>query len=468
MGNSIVLGAGLAGLNAAWSLLESGAGPVIILEKEPYVGGLAATLDWQGCRLDIGPHRIFTEISQVQKELDDLVGDEVITVQRQSHLYLGGRFLAYPPRMLQIALALGPTKLARWGFSYVWNHLAQARAVSSDEESDETFLSRRFGKALYEDFFRPFERKVWGRDPSQLSSDVAKTRVASRSLWAAVRGTTEKKGRPGTLKQFPYPPLGIGRIAERLAEKLLGRGAKILTGFVPICIQGSSDGITQLTCRGIDSNDSHTFEVDFLVTTIPLADFFAVLQTTGKETASGAAQKLHHVYSRIVYLLIDADRVRQDTWMYFPEPDLVFSRICEVKNYSEQAVPEGKTVLCVEVPRRPENFSEKALVESVIGDVCRIGMVRRESIQDTYCIQVPYAYPLYEPGYRRSLQIALDFLGSLGNAITTGRQGFFAYNNLDHSLHIGRLAAEHLLKGPEGVRAFYADRDKLCEYQIVD
>ena len=154
--------------------------------------------------------------------------------------------------------------------------------------------------------------------------------------------------------------------------------------------------------------------------------------------------------------------------MYFPEPNLVFGRVCEVRNYSPFAVPKGKTVLCAEVASPPERVSRHDLVARVEDDMVRVGLFQSHEVENILCVDLPYAYPLYELGYQAHLRRVLEFLSPMGQLVTTGRQGLFAYNNLDHSLDIGRRAAEALLRGPDAVRAFYDQRDKLCEYQIVD
>ncbi|HNT34459.1 MAG TPA: FAD-dependent oxidoreductase, partial [bacterium] len=283
MDTFVVLGAGLAGLNAALHLSESTDKRVIVLEREPRVGGLAASLEWKGARLDLGPHRIFTEIPEIRQLINDLVGDELIQVKRSSHMYLNNRFLAYPPRIGQMALALGPSKMIRWGLSYLAGQIPQIRRTPTDE-TYETFLCRQFGSALYQDFFLPFARKVWGTSPSKLSSDIVKTRVASKSLLHALLGKTDKKGRPSTLREFPYPKLGIGRIAERLKERLEARGVRIILESEPTLIKMSSKGEVLLAFQDRRSDQMVTAELKGVVSTIPLVELIEILRAPGWET----------------------------------------------------------------------------------------------------------------------------------------------------------------------------------------
>lgn len=463
----IVLGAGVAGLNAALHLSESTGRRVLVLEKEPRVGGLAASLDWKGARLDLGPHRIYTEIPGIRELINDLVGDELIQVQRSSHMYLNRRFLAYPPRISQMALALGPSKLLRWGTSYLASQIFGAKSLSN-AETYETFLRQQFGSALYQDFFLPFARKVWGKMPSELSSDIVKTRVASKSLLHALLGKTEKKGRPGTLREFPYPKKGIGTIAERLSARLQARGVHIVLEAEPTLIKMSSKGSVLVAFQDRRSDQMVTADVQGVVSTVPLMELISILRVPGQAEAAATVRNLRHVSMMLVYFLLDKERVRHDTWMYFPEPDIIFGRACEVRNYSPFAVPEGKTVLCAEVASPPETVSRADLVARVEKDMMRIGLFQSSEVESILCVDLLYAYPLYELGYQTHLRKVLDFLSPMGQFVTTGRQGLFAYNNLDHSLHIGKLAAEALLNGPDAVREFYQQRDKICEYQIVD
>jgi len=468
MGYNVVLGAGLAGLNAALKLSEISDKPTVVIEKLPYIGGLSATMDWSGARIDFGPHRIYTEMPEVREQIEGLVGNELISVPRTSHMYLKNRFLAYPPQMMQMGLKLGPFTALKWGTSYLASKVFSS-SPGDEEESYESFLCRHFGRSLYKDFFHPYALKVWQKEPAELSADIVKTRVASRSLLSSVFGKTEKEDRPASVREFPYPSGGIGRIPEVLAERLKQKGIRIYTNTEPVKISLHGQRISSLVYSDVTTNRQDAFQVERIVSTIPLIDLLRLFPVTEKATALESAARLQHVRIRIVYLMLSREKVRDDTWLYFPESECPFSRIYEVRNFSPDAVPPGKTVLCVEVPvPQDDRYPNVEMMEEVVDGLSKIGLATMKDVEDVFYADLPHAYPLYDLGYRERVENVLVFLSAYENLISTGRQGLFAYNNLDHSMRIGTMAAEAVNKGAWSVRAFYAERDELCNYQIVD
>lgn len=458
---NIVFGGGLAGLNAALFLAETTPEPVIILEKEPYVGGLSATIHWKGTRLDFGPHRIFTQIPGVQEQIEDLLEPELIQVKRLSHMYLGGRFIDYPPKVLQMMMALGPMKLFGWGMGLLRQKI-RSKHPRNKKENYEQYIIGQFGRGLYRDFFLPYTKKVWGAEPSTLSSDIVKTRVASKSVFSTIINRSRKQ--PTTVKQFPYPKHGIGCLAESLAGRIREKGGEIRLDSEPKSIVISDGAAVRI--HGRDSAKGEDFSIDAarVVSTIPLG---TLLNLLGEP--ENPADTLEYVNLRLVYLMLDVPRVGADTWLYFPEEDVPFSRAYEVGNFSPDCVPEGKSVLCIEVPQTPaEVLPDDELISEVIASLKKIGLIEADQIEDTMVFDVPKAYPLYRVNYGDTIREILTKVGQYHNVVTTGRQGLFAYNNLDHSLFIGKMAAERLLEGPESVRKFYQQRDSLCQYQIVD
>jgi len=181
----VVLGAGVAGLAAAHYLSRRSRQPVIVLERDERVGGLASTLDWEGCRIDLGPHRIYTLLPEIERFILDLLGDEVLRVKRQSSMFLRGRYLRYPVSFGEILKTLGLACAARIGLGYAGSLLGFWKRFSRSEESYAEYISSRFGGYLYRLLFQDYAIKVWQEDPSNLSADMARVRLAAPSLWAS-------------------------------------------------------------------------------------------------------------------------------------------------------------------------------------------------------------------------------------------------------------------------------------------
>jgi protoporphyrinogen oxidase len=208
----VVLGAGVAGLAAAHYLSRSSRQAVIVLEREERVGGLASTLDWEGCRIDLGPHRIYTLLPEIERFILDLLGDEVLRVRRQSSMFLRGRYLRYPVSFGEILKTLGFACAARIGLGYAGSLLSFWKRLSRSEESYADYISSRFGGYLYRLLFQDYAIKVWQEDPSNLSADMARVRLAAPSLWASARKPASPLARA---RSASFSTLGAGLDAFR-------------------------------------------------------------------------------------------------------------------------------------------------------------------------------------------------------------------------------------------------------------
>lgn len=432
----IIIGGGVAGLATGLELRRRG-WPVTILERAGEVGGLARTVVHDGFRFDIGGHRFHSHNPRLLRWLQDLLGDDLLRVPRRSHIYLQGQFIPYPLQFPQALSIFSPLQLGRVLGSYV---VAQARGVLAPQEaaSFEEWVVRRFGRALYEIYFRPYTEKVWGIPCDRLSADWAAQRISLPSLLATVRRALWAGRRPPRtlVSEFYYPRQGFGMIPERMAEEVTRLGGEIITEATVTAVRPTGPSYVVRYERG---GRTESVEGAHVVSTIPLG---ALLAALSGESANGSAKTTPAAFASLDYrdliclfLAVDRPRVSRDHWTYFPQPELVFGRTHEPRNWSAALAPEGMTSLVVEIfSGRGEATWQKAdetLARKAVDQLEALDFLPRGSVVEWRVLRVPNAYPLYRTGYAEELQRVRRRLQRFPRLHLVGRTGAFRYLNSD-------------------------------------
>ncbi|MDK1118598.1 MAG: FAD-dependent oxidoreductase [Anaerolineae bacterium] len=428
----LILGAGIAGLTSGLELIKRDA-DVVIIEKNNYVGGLAQTVIREGFRFDLGGHRFHSNNPEVVGWLKNLLGEELITVNRSSRIYIGGKFVDYP---LQIPGALGIFPMVE-AFQMGVSYLRSVLAVNKGEDrSFEDWVVRRFGTKVYDAFFRTYTEKVWGIPCNELSADWAAMRIGIPNLWETFKHSIlPYKDPPATaISKFYYPINGFGSIPNRIAEEFISGGGKIFTNtrldrFVP-----RADEFVVSVKTGAGENLE--FSVDHVISTIPLP---VLLEAFPLELGSRNILKNNPLdYRSLICVLITARKAQfsPDNWTYFPEKESIFGRTHEPKNWSLQMTPDSKvTSLCAEIftgPNEPTWFkSDDWLTQKTIQRLNEIGWLEKEELINNWVIRIPHAYPIYDLGYRDKVERIRDFLQQWKNLHLLGRTGAFKYMNSD-------------------------------------
>ncbi len=446
----VVLGGGLAGLAFALEATRHGK-TAAVLESEAQVGGLSRTLTFGEYRFDIGGHRFYSHWPEVTDWLLDLMGGDMLEVGRRSHIRLDGHYVDYPIQFPGALTALSPGKMVQVLASYLGATLSPSGR--HQDLSFEDWVVRRFGRALYDIYFRPYTEKVWGVDCGQISSEWASERIQLPSLAAAVKGSLMRRaGGPATLaSRFLYPTLGIGMIPERLAARAVASGRAAIH-LESRALRLGKDGPQgdwhvhydrrgeELEVRGHD-----------LVSTIPLPALWRLLPASDPAPCVLDGE-LKYRGLACVFLATAGPRISDDTWIYFPDPHVGFGRIHEPPNWSAAMAPAGSSSLCVEVFCSQGDGawqrSDGELVEGVTADLEALGLVARKQVRDAWVLRVPAAYPCYLIGYERALQRARNHLAERWPTLhLLGRTGTFQYMNMDAVIRQGIQAAEALAHG---------------------
>ncbi len=463
-----VLGAGPAGLTGAYALALRGR-DVTVFEGDGVVGGLAKTVEFEGYRFDLGGHRFFTKLAPIQRLWEDLLGEELLIRQRLSRIYYDGKYLEYPLRAKDVVARLGVREAALCAASYLAQRLRPPRTAHTFED----WVTARFGRRLYDVFFRSYTEKVWGIAGSEIRAEWAAQRIKNFSLAKALASMLGLR-RPHVttlIEQFHYPRLGPGQMWEALAERLEASGVQIRTQTPCTAVRHSGNRVESVT---VESNgDSNDIPVDAVLSSIPLGDLILILDPPPPADVVAAAGRLRYRQLCLVALVIDQEQPFPDNWIYLHDPGTRAGRVQNFGAWSESMVLPGTTCLGVEYFCFEGDdiweLPEEDAIALATRELAQIGLIDPSSVRDGVKIRVPRAYPMYDSYYREALEIVRPYVNSFENLATCGRNGLHRYNNQDHSMWTAILAAVNLADGTShDVWSVNTEADYLEEGEMVD
>ena len=440
----VIVGAGPAGLTAAYELVKRDLQPVI-LEKADKVGGLARTEAYKDYRFDMGGHRFFTKVQKVQRLWEEMLGDDFLKVARLSRIRYDGRFLDYPLNPFNVLSNLGIVESLLILVSYLD---AQLRP-HAEEQTFEQWVSNRMGKRLFKTFFRSYTEKVWGIPCNQIRADWAAQRIRGLSLIGAVSNALFGTSRAKTLiSEFHYPVLGSGMMWQRFGEVVGSHGGEVHLNTKVIGIRRDGRRIKSILAQR--GEKLVEFSGEHFIFSVPLTELIAQLDPPPPADVVRAARKLNYRDFVIVGLIVDDADLFRDNWIYVHEREVKVARIQNFKNWSAAMVPDtSKTSLGMEYFCNQGDeiwtMADADLVDLAVREAVYMGLASRTNVEDGVVFRQPKAYPVYDSDYRKHLDVIRDFLATLDNLQTVGRNGLHRYNNLDHSMLTGLLAARNVL-----------------------
>jgi protoporphyrinogen oxidase len=442
----VIMGAGLAGLSAGFALSESGR-RVVLLEAAPVVGGLARTVVHDGFRFDLGGHRFFTTNPKIETFVKELMGKELLNVERRSKIYLQNKYFDYPLKPQNAILGLGIVATLKMLSGYC---TAKLRNLSKkiDIVTLEDWVVSQFGRPMFELYFKTYSEKVWGIKCEWISAEWVSQRIKGLSLGSIVKNALFKlkaNNIPTLTDRFLYPQLGIGRIAERLKDVITNNGSSILTNTRVEQIYHSDFRIQGIITR----NGRFRVNGSQYISSIPITTLVQLLYPPAPADILDAASHLRYRDIVVVAVMINRSRITNQSWIYFPEKDIPFARLHEPTNWSKAMAPDGKTLIVVEYfcfqGDKTWNIDNLRLSELTIHYLENLQFIRQNEVIDTVVIKVPDAYPLLEVGYREHYDKLHDYLGRFKNLYLTGRCGMFKYRNIDHVIESGLQVAESII-----------------------
>ena len=445
----IIVGGGPAGLTAGYELMKHGVKSVV-LEKADRVGGISRTETYKGYRFDIGGHRFFTKVEEVQVIWKEILGDDFIQVPRLSRIYYDGKFYDYPLALFKTLRNLGPIRSVLILISYLKAKLKKKLTPWVKAETFEEWVIDCFGERLYRIFFKTYTEKVWGIPCSQIRADWAAQRIQDMSLKRAViNAVFGSQNAKSLIKKFDYPRLGPGMMWERCQELLEVGGSPINLNTEVVKIEREENRITKVIAK--QGEQTLELTADHFINSMPISALVHRLDPAPPDHVLAAARGLKYRDFLIVSLIIKRDTLFPDNWLYIHCPEFRVGRIQNFKNWSPHMVPdEGKTCLgmeyfCSEGDDLWE-MPDTKLIALASQEIIKLDLgVKSGDVEDGCVIRQQKAYPVYDGEYRQHLQVLQDYFERFENLQTVGRNGMHRYNNQDHSMLTALLAAKNIL-----------------------
>lgn len=446
----LILGAGPAGMAAAFELHKANKSFTII-EKNGKVGGLSRTFQYGEYRTDVGPHRFFSQNIYLYDFIQDLLKEHWIKVDRTTRFYINGKFFLYPINIKNALLNVGFYKASRILIDYIYEKIKN-KLIKKNLRSFEDYIVSDFGRTLAELNMLNYTEKIWGLPCSEISPDWSKQRIQGLSLMAVIKKAfTKSEAGPKTLvEQFYYPDTGTELIYDKIEEKIQSQERCVIKkNSYPSRIIHNNGEITEVIVSNMDGSDQ-TYIPEFVISSIPITELIKLLEPKAPENVLQACENLKFRSHVSLFITINKPSIFPDQWIYLPDKEIPFGRIMEPKNFSKKMSPPDKTSLLLEFfcweNDKIWNASKEDLLELSSGWLEKVGFVKREDIISSFLHKEKYAYPVYDLDYKEHLDTIKKYLNKIKNLQCIGRAGSFKYNNQDHALEMGILAAWSIIE----------------------
>lgn len=444
-----IIGAGPAGLTAAYLLGKDGNCRVDVFERDAvHVGGISRTETYKGYHFDIGGHRFFSKSSEVENLWTELIGDEMLVRPRSSRIYYKNRFFSYPLKAFEALAKLGLIE----SFLCVTSYLKARVFPIKNPRNFEEWVTNQFGNRLFRIFFRTYTEKVWGVECKNISAEWAAQRIKGLSLSAAIRNALFSSGNAGTIKtlidSFRYPKFGPGQMWQTCKKKAEAFGVNFYMGRE---LKSLKKNKRNQWTAGFSTGEC--FEhYDYVISTAPLKQLTVCLGEFASPKLQQAAAALQYRDFITVIVILKERNAFNDNWIYIHDPAVKVGRIQNFKSWSPFMVPDnsmtcyGLEYFCFDQDSLWESTDETLSILAQ-QELEKIGLAKAEEILDTCVVRQPKAYPVYDHAYARHLSSIKSELNKLDGLIVCGRNGMHKYNNQDHSMMTAMLAVKNILAG---------------------
>ncbi len=466
---AVIVGAGPAGLTAAYQLSKQNV-TVLVLESDPtYVGGISRTVNYKGFHFDIGGHRFFSKSREVEELWTEIAGADMLERPRSSRIYYRGQFFNYPLKPFEALSKLGLFESIRCVLSFVKARLRP----TPNPKTFEDWVVNQFGKRLFHIFFKTYTEKVWGMTCQEISADWAAQRIKGLSLGSAIRHAILPARKPKDRKDvvktlidtFRYPRRGPGMIWEACAAKIRQRGGNVLLGRqVTSCRFDSSRSLWIITTRD-SNNNTEEFCGEHLVSSMPIRDLVAQIKPDLAGDATNAARALRYRDFLTVGLIVRDKGRFTDNWIYIHDPSVQVGRVQNYKSWSPEMVPDpayssyGLEYFCFEGDRL-WNAADTELIALAKKEIQRINLAKSEDVVDGCVIRQRKAYPVYDDCYQQHVdKIRAALESNFPTLHLVGRNGMHKYNNQDHAMMTAMLAAKNILAGERRYDVWAVNQD---------
>ncbi len=466
----VVLGGGPAGVAAARCLVKNEQASVLLLEQRGQVGGNAGSFMLEGVHCDHGSHRLHPVVEpRVMDDIRALLGDDLLWRPRHGRILLKGRWIHFPLKPVDLAVRLPKSFIASLAFDSLRKLVPRAPA---DDENFATVLERGLGPAMSQAFYYPYVRKLWGLEPTELAVTLAKRRVSGSSIPKILRKVLRQVPGFGSKQGvgFLYPRHGFGSISERFAESAKELGAEIRLGSGVVGIE--RDGMRVKSVRFEKDGNVEVAPADAVWLTLPVTALVRMLDPAPPVEIVEAAKGIKFRGMILIYLVLGTSQFTEYDAHYFPEQSIPISRMSEPKNYSGTTEPEGKTVLCAELPSDPGqpewDLSDDELGRRFCEWLEGVGLPVKAPVLKTVTRKLRFAYPVYDRDYEGRFRIVDRWFSELENLLTFGRQGLFAHDNTHHAMTMAYAASDCFKSDGSFDHARWGEYRKEFESHVVE
>ncbi len=449
----LIIGAGPAGLSAAYSAVTQGKN-CVVLEQSEQVGGLSRTESYKGYSFDIGGHRFFSEYTEIKALWKEIMGDKFIPTRRKSRIYFNGHFYQYPLEFFDALAKLGPVQGIKILLSFAW---AKARP-NPNEDTFEQWVVNRFGRFLYQTFFKAYTEKVWGMSCDTLCADWAAQRIQGLDLTGAIWNALTGRGDEKTLiNRFEYPSKGAGMMWQKLHDILESKECRVRLKTKVNALIHNGHHITGIKYE--NPSGQGYLPVDQVISSAPLTSLASMLEPSIPKEIQESVSRLSYRAFVLVALIIQAKNLFPDQWIYIHHPGVKVARIQNFKNWGPDMVPDpamtslGMEYFCNEGDDL-WTMPDDQMIEMAVRECSGLNFIKPGQVTDGVVIRQPRAYPVYNEAYGKSVETIQNYINGFENLQTVGRNGLHRYNNMDHSMLTGMAAAQNIAEEQTGLWAF--------------
>ena len=460
----VVLGGGPAGCCAAYKLQNTGRVRVSLIEQTQMLGGNSGSFEEEGQFLDFGSHRLHAACDpEILKDVKQMLGKDLAHRDRHGRIRLRGKWLHFPLKTTDLMMRLDKP----FAFGAAWDMVRRTLFGKGDEgDTFASVLEANLGKTICENFYFPYARRLWGREPDQLSGIQARKRVSAGSVSKILK----RLAKPPGAGKFYYPRRGYGQLSEIYAEQATKLGADIKMGYSASKLVQLPEGGFEVEITNKDG-EKETLTANHVWSTIPVTILCRMMQPSAPPEIIAAADNITYRSMVLVYLTLPVDQWTTTDAHYFPEANIHTTRMSEPKNYFGLTEPKGKTTLCAELPCEKGdeiwNMSDEDLGELILGDMKTAELPIHKPIR-VFSRRLPQAYPIYNMNYENDLETMDNWVSGIPNLLTYGRQGFFAHDNTHHAFYMAYCAVDCLEADGSFNRKRWNDYRKIFATHVVE
>lgn len=455
----LVVGAGPAGLTAAYCLTKEMPSVLVIEKDEVYVGGISRTVRYKDYLFDIGGHRFFSKAKEVVDLWREILPDDFIERPRLSRIYYGGKYYSYPLSAFEALVNLGVIRSTACVLSYAY---ARAFPIASPQTFHQ-WVRNQFGEKLFSIFFKTYTEKVWGMSCDEISADWAAQRIKGLDLGVAIRNALTralKQKRQAAaadgavvktlIESFQYPRKGPGMMWEAAARKIQMRGGTLLKGRALKSLTYDTNRRLWTAEAALADGTTERYTARHVISSAPVRELVETISP--RPISLLHARALRYRDFLTVALMVNKENLFPDNWIYVHDPKVKVGRVQNFSSWSPEMVPAGMSCLGLEYfcfeGDQLWDASDADLVALAKKEIAQIGLVDATDVVDACVVRQPKAYPVYDDAYRHNMEmVRLDLEQSFPTLHMIGRNGMHKYNNQDHAMMTAMLTARNILAG---------------------